>query len=297
MAEPIHVETTDVVHIIRWKQGACMRIINLIENTPGVDGCTIGHGLSFYIEAAGHKLLMDTGPSEYILENAGELGIVLSEVDTVVLSHGHYDHAGGILPFVDVNPTAKIYVHREAAGDYYAFDGREKGYRYIGIDQGITGLPQVIYVDGEMQIDENISVFSGITGRRNLPETNKRLMKKMGDRYIQDSFSHEQCLVVREDGKHFLFSGCAHNGILNILDRYKELYGTEPDVVVSGFHMMKKIGHTGEELRNIRDTAQELKRCHTVFYTCHCTGIPAYETMKEIMGEQLHYVHCGEEIS
>lgn len=274
-----------------------MRIINIIENTPGTDGCTIGHGLSFYIEAAGHKLLMDTGPSEYILENARELGILLSEVDTVVLSHGHYDHAGGILPFVGVNPTAKIYVHREAAGDYYAFDGRERGYRYIGIDPRITELPQVIYVDGEMQIDENLSVFSGIKGRRNLPETNKRLVKKMGDRYIQDSFAHEQCLVVREDGKHFLFSGCAHNGILNILDRYKELYGTEPNVVVSGFHMMKKTDHTEEEIRNICDTARELKRCHTVFYTCHCTGIPAYEAMKGIMGEQLHYVHCGEEIS
>ena len=66
--------------------------------------------------------------------------------------------------------------------------------------------------------------------------------------------------------------------------------------MISGFHMMKKTDHTDDEIQNIRDTAYELKRFHTVFYTCHCTGIPAYEIMKDILGEQLHYVHCGEEI-
>lgn len=273
-----------------------MRIINIIENTSGTDGCVIGHGLCFYIETTSHKILMDTGPSEDILENARKLGICFSEVDIVVLSHGHYDHAGGIMPFTRVNPTAKIYMHRKAAGDYYAYDGRDKGYRYIGIDPKITELNQIVYVDGEMKMDDNLSVFCEVTGRRKLPETNKRLMKKVGDGYERDSFVHEQCLVVREEGKSFLFSGCAHNGILNILDRYKELYDAEPDVVVSGFHMMKKTDYTEAEIQNIRDTAHELKKYHTVFYTCHCTGIPAYERMKEIMGEKLHYVHCGEEI-
>lgn len=274
-----------------------MRVVNLMENTVGLEGCLIGHGLSFYIETAGHRLLMDTGPSGDILTNARRLGIPLSLVDTVVLSHGHYDHAGGILPFACLNPSARIYMHREAAGEYYAYDGREKGYRYIGIDPAVTELEQIVYVDQELvQIDTELSVFCGIRGRRNLPETNKRLMQKNGGGYISDSFVHEQCLVVREEGKAVLFSGCAHNGILNILDRYRELYGTEPDAVVSGFHLMKKTEHTEEEMQNIRETACELQRLRTVFYTCHCTGVPAYEMMKEIMGDQLHYVHCGEEI-
>lgn len=273
-----------------------MRIINLIENTPGKNDCIAGHGLSFYIETSTHKLLMDAGPSAAILENAEKLGISLSEVDTVVLSHGHYDHAGGLMPFTAINNTARIYIHKDAAGDYHAFDGKEKGYRYIGIDPKITELDQLVYVSNSMPIDETLSLFCDITGKRNLTDTNKRLLKKEGDHYIQDSFTHEQCLVIREEGKNFLFSGCAHNGVLNILDRYKDLYGSEPDVMISGFHMMKKTDHTDDEIQNIRDTAYELKRFHTVFYTCHCTGIPAYEIMKDILGEQLHYVHCGEEI-
>lgn len=279
------------------QRGEYMRIINIIENTPGSNDCMIGHGLSFYIETAKHKLLMDTGPSGDIIENCEKLGVSLSNVDTVILSHGHYDHAGGIMPFANINSTAKIYMHREAAGNYYAFDGKEKGYRYIGIDPEITQLDQIVYVSGNMKIDETLSVFCEITGKRNLPDTNKRLLKNDSGRYIQDSFAHEQCLVIEEQGKHFLFSGCAHNGILNILDRYEELYDAQPDVAVSGFHMMKKTDYTSEDIRNIRNTAYELTQYPTVFYTCHCTGIPAYQMMKEIMGEQLHYVHCGEEIS
>ena len=85
-----------------------MRIVNLVENTPGAPGCGAAHGLCFYIETPKHRLLMDLGPSASILENAARLGIDLTKVDTVVLSHGHNDHGGGILPFAKLNPDAKM---------------------------------------------------------------------------------------------------------------------------------------------------------------------------------------------
>ena len=79
-----------------------MKIINLIEDTKGADVCAPAHGLSFYIETRAHKLLVDLGPSEETLSNAEKLGIDIAGVDTVVLSHGHYDHSGGIMPFVHI---------------------------------------------------------------------------------------------------------------------------------------------------------------------------------------------------
>lgn len=72
-----------------------MRIITLIENTPGAPGCVHEHGLCLYIETARHTLLMDTGATGAFADNAATLGLDLTRVDTVVLSHGHYDHAGG----------------------------------------------------------------------------------------------------------------------------------------------------------------------------------------------------------
>ena len=94
-----------------------MRIINLIENTEGANGCAFAHGLSFYIETASHKALVDLGPSEETLANASKLGIELSNVDTVILSHGHYDHSGGIMSFSKINDSAKIYMQKTAVED------------------------------------------------------------------------------------------------------------------------------------------------------------------------------------
>jgi len=93
-----------------------------------------------------------------------------------------------------------------------------------------------------------------------------------------------------------LFSGCAHNGILNVLDRCMEVCGKEPDAVFSGFHMKKNAPYTPEEEDTIRQTAQELLTRRCMFYTGHCTGLPAFAMMKEIMGERLQYVHCGDAV-
>ena len=95
----------------------------------------------------------------------------------------------------------------------------------------------------------------------------------------------------------FEHKNCAHNGILNILDRYKELFGSEPDYVLSGFHMMKRDGeHTEDEKTVIIQTAQDLAKKNTVFYSGHCTGIPAFELMKKIMGEKLISLHSGKQL-
>lgn len=276
-----------------------MQIINLIENTEGRPGCVCAHGLSFYVETQKHRLLLDLGPSEETLRNAEALGIDLTAVDMVILSHGHYDHAGGILPFAQINPVAPIYMQRAAAGEYYADDGASapgERYRYIGIDKRITELPQVRFVNGDVKIDEGIELFTIRNRSHALPFTNKRLLIKEGEGFVKDEFAHEHFLVLREEGKSVLLSGCAHNGILSILDAYREKYGSVPDVVISGFHLMKKTEYRESELQEIEEIARELEQYPTKFYTCHCTGMPAFDCMRAIMGEKLCYVHSGESI-
>ena len=271
-----------------------MKIINLMEDTKGNADCIAEHGLSFYIETKQHKLLMDTGATEATWKNAAKLGIDLTEVDTVILSHGHYDHTGGLLSFVEKNPIAKIYMQRKAGGDYYNFkEGWEK---YIGIDKRILELPQLQLVDGDLKIDDELFLFSGITGRKYFAKGNLILKQKVNGTFVQDAFEHEQCLVIKQQEKYVLLSGCAHNGMINILDKYRELYSANPDMVISGFHMMQKEAYSKEEIKNISEIAKELKEIDAIFYTGHCTGLPAYEIMKKIMGEQLQYVHSGEKI-
>lgn len=271
-----------------------MRIVNLIENTPGISGCLHEHGLSFYIETKNHKILVDTGASDALIHNAKVLGIDLTEVDTVILSHGHYDHSGGILSFVKMNPNAKIYMQKNAAGDYYHKD--ETVEKYIGIDKEIKNISQAFWVDGNLKIDDELELYGNVTGRRLWPQGNMELKELVNSTFLQDEFSHEQYLVVSDGEKKFLVSGCAHNGVLNILEKYRALYGENPYAMISGFHMRKKTDYTDKDIAVMEETARELCNTDTIFYTGHCTGEFPFEVMKKILGEQLIYVHSGEEI-
>ena len=96
-----------------------MKIVTLVENSCGNENCIAEHGLSIYAETEKHKLLLDTGQTDAVVKNAKVLNIDLSAVDTVILSHGHYDHSGGILPFSKLNHTAQIIMQRLAAEPHY----------------------------------------------------------------------------------------------------------------------------------------------------------------------------------
>lgn len=268
-----------------------MRIVSLIENTPGYTGCAYEHGLCLYIETEHHRLLADTGASDAFIRNAEMLGIDLTAVDTVILSHGHYDHTGGVSAFARLNPDAAVYLQKCADAAFY------HGEKYIGIDPAILQLPQIRLINGDLRIDDELFLFSGITGRRYTPESNSELTVKDENGTVrQDDFRHEQCLIITENDKRVLVSGCAHNGILNILDRYHDFSDKEPDMGISGFHMMKKGDYTPDEIRTVRTIAEELNRSGTIWYTGHCTGGPAFEMMRAIMGDKLKHIHSGMEL-
>ena len=275
-----------------------MKFSFLVENRTNHEGILAEHGLSIYIETEEKTILFDAGASDAFAVNADRMGIDLAAADLAVISHGHYDHSGGLLAFAELNPTAAIYMQRSAGGDYYAFDGPEKGYRYIGIDKSILSLPQVRLLDGDARIDDEIAVFTVERCNHPLPSTNKRIMKKEGEGYVQDDFVHEQSLYVRSAGASAVISGCAHSGVLNILDEFVRKFGREnlPQVVVSGFHLMRKTGYDGTDIREQEEIARRLMDYPCRFYTCHCTGVEPFARMKEIMGERLEYIHTGGKI-
>lgn len=269
-----------------------MKIINLVEDTKGNPLCEQEHGLSFYVETEKHKMLVDCGATDMFIRNADVLGIDVTKVDTVILSHGHYDHSGGILPFVERNSSALIYMTESAGGDYYHVTSTME--KYIGIAKEILELPGCRKVSGEVKIDDELFLFSDITGRKFPIPGNRVLMKKVGQQFVPDSFDHEQCLVITQGEKKILLSGCAHNGIVNILDRYQNIFGDYPDVVISGFHMMQKEPYTQEEIQKIEKIGNVLRETNALFYSGHCTGQPAFDILKKIMGEKLQAIHSGE---
>ena len=285
-----------------------MKIQVLLENHTGNDDrLSAEHGLSLYVETGKHRLLADTGASDLTWDNAAVLGVDLTKIDTVVISHGHYDHAGGLLGFAAKKPDADIYMQRSAGGDFYHDE------KYIGIDKRILQLPRLHLLDGDLVIDEELALYAGVTGRKLWPRSNRLLSEIRDGNRQQDEFEHEQFLVIterdesrtgsedeagpaRQAVRRVMISGCAHNGILNLLDRFRDIYGTDPDVVISGFHMMKREAYTPEEEAEILETARILTETDTIWYTGHCTGEKAYDLMAPVMGERLQAMHTGMEI-
>jgi 7,8-dihydropterin-6-yl-methyl-4-(beta-D-ribofuranosyl)aminobenzene 5'-phosphate synthase len=264
-----------------------MKIITIVENTSENEQLQCEHGLCLFIETKEHHVLMDTGQTDLFSDNMKKLGIDPSSIDTAVLSHGHFDHGGGLLKFAEMCPDVPIYMRENVFGDFYAKD------RYIGLDRRVRDIPSIRLVKGDLKIDDELFLFTNIRGRRAWPKGNRILTEHIGGEIRQDEFTHEQCLVVRSGGRSVLFSGCAHNGILNILDRYREIFGGEPDAVFSGFHMIKNKPYKEDEAETIKETAEELAKLRTVFYTGHCTGDAAFDIMKPVMGDKLRRMRTG----
>ena len=187
-------------------------------------------------------------------------------------------------------------MQESAEGEYYSHHDSDQEPKYIGLAPEVKDLPQIVRIHDNMTIDEELSVFTCVSDERPIPAANRALKEKQGDCFVPDKFRHEQYLVIQEGNRQVLFSGCCHHGIRNVLAAYRKLYGRDPDDVISGFHLLQRNGYSDEDVEEIVDTAHALKEYKTVFYTGHCTGEKPYEIMKGIMGDQLHYMHCGDEI-
>ncbi len=258
-----------------------MKLTVLIENTALSDDLFAEHGISLYIETGGRRILFDSGQSGAFADNAGKLKIDLSGVDFAVLSHGHYDHGGGLQRFLRLNSTAKIYMNRNAFGPHYR--GTEK---YIGIDPALRESDRIVYAGDTLTMAEGLTLYSCRDWPLKFPIDNSGLTVLRDRRYVPESFDHEQYLLIEEEGRRILISGCSHRGILNIMNWFR------PDVMVGGFHF-KDIPLDDGGKERLREAARELSSYDTDYYTGHCTGVPQYEFLREMMGERLRYIPTG----
>ncbi|MBW1650132.1 MAG: MBL fold metallo-hydrolase [Deltaproteobacteria bacterium] len=292
-----------------------MKITVLIENTKKEDKFIEEFGLSFYIEAGDKKILMDTGSSDNFLKNAEIMGINPEYIDYAIISHGHYDHGGGISDVMNINNKARLYIHKKAFGDYYGnigaklpfivnsftfpFINKSKKFsKYIGLDKKILKKygRRIEFIEKFTQIDDNIFILTDICKKYPLAAGNKFLLVKKDNELEQDDFIHEIMLVIKEKDRLVLFSGCCHNGILNMIETVKKFKNESIKAVIGGFHLkinpykndiagdVKDIEFIGEGL---------LKENISEIYTGHCTGDKAYEILSQILKGRIKKLYTG----
>lgn len=273
-----------------------IRLTALIENTSADPRLTAQHGLSVYIETEKHKLLCDLGQNGLFIENAAKLGVDLRAVDAVMISHGHYDHGGGLADFIRLNPAAQIYIRSSAFDGHYSLvNGKCKN---IGLEASLREIGNFVYTDGEQYvIDDELTLFSDVRERDFYSRANDSLLTKQGEAFAPDSFDHEQYLMVSNSGQQLLLTGCSHAGIVNIVRKFEAAYKTAlSPLVLGGFHLYDAGSKRTEDPETVRTIADELIRTGNRYYTCHCTGTEAYEIMKERMGDRLGYFSTGSKI-
>ena len=240
------------------------------------------HGLSILLQTERHKILLDTGASDVFVKNAELLGVDLSDVDYVFISHGHSDHAGGLRYLLERNQQTRIIVSPDAiSGKFYSKRGNLHSIttEWAEIDEN-----RLILINQTCEIEEDIHVIAHIPQNHPMPKGNQNLyVQDVNGDYIHDDFRHE--LALYTDG--FLFTGCAHSGLKNILAACPYPVNT----VVGGFHLLD--GQESEEELQALATGLKEKYPSTQFYTSHCTGNNVFEVMKGVMGEQLQSFSAG----
>lgn len=253
-----------------------MKIWTLTENTACRDDLTAEHGLSLYIETGDLKILFDAGQTDAFAHNATKMGIDLGQVDLAVLSHGHYDHGGGLQKFLEINSAAPVYVNAQAFGPHY--NGRTK---YIGLDPALLDCSRIHMVAQDCTIADGVTLH--LCKEEVWQAEPFGLTRLENGVFLPEDFRHEQYMMIQEEGKKILFSGCSHRGILNIAKHF------QPDVLIGGFHYSK----IDPDSPRLTDAAEMLKAAGCQFYTGHCTGVAQYETMKTILSDRLSYMATG----
>ena len=249
------------------------KITVLVENTAGGRGLLAEHGLSFWLEFGNRKILFDTGQGGVLEGNARRLNIPLDHVDAIALSHGHYDHTGGLGGVLGSAPQVPVYAHPAAFRAKYARNA-DGSARYIGVQelvtQAIHGQAVVRSVEGPTEIGGGLHLTGPVPRTTAFEDTGGAFFMDPECREPDDLLDDQAAFLETSAGMVVIL-GCAHSGVINTLRYVRKLTGNcTIHTVMGGMHLLhanpERMDRTVAELRHLN--VQRL-------LPCHCTGFPA----------------------
>ncbi len=273
-----------------------LSITVLVENTANRGGLLAEHGLAFWIERAGRRILFDTGQGMALAHNADKLGIDLSAVNDVVLSHGHYDHTGGLLAALPDFSRATVYAHGTAFRDRFVRQPRT-GARPVrspieSFDWLKSRVRRAVPTQSRpVELSEGVWLTGQIPRRNDFEDAG-------GAFYLDqactqpDNIVDDQALCMDTSDGLVVLLGCAHAGVVNTLDSVCALTGGKRiHAVLGGMHLSNANEHRLEQtIRKLRDL--DVQRIGLA----HCTGFAAMARLHHALPERCFHCTAGTRI-
>ncbi|MBR4084808.1 MAG: MBL fold metallo-hydrolase [Lachnospiraceae bacterium] len=271
-----------------------LRISTLIENMPDEKGKLLAeHGLSLHIEFDGRQILFDTGQTGDFIKNAADLGINLKDLDDIMISHGHYDHSGGVMTVLsEIEHPIPFYVGEGFFTSKYKHlsDGtyRYNGNPFTEEDLKAQKIDLHIVTEDVTNLSEKILIFKNFPAVSGFEKMNEKFVLPQGENCIRDEFREEIALGLRTSKGLVLIVGCSHVGICNILQAVSERVDDHIYAVLGGTHLMEA---DEERLRETMEVFREFGiQCVAV---SHCTGEQGIALARETFKEQFILNNTG----
>jgi 7,8-dihydropterin-6-yl-methyl-4-(beta-D-ribofuranosyl)aminobenzene 5'-phosphate synthase len=251
-------------------------VTTLVENSVAQSGNALlgEHGLSFYIETGDRRILFDTGQNLAISNNARVLGIDLEQIDTVVLSHGHYDHSGGLQSILECNKNFSLYGHPDV------FSPKVKqtngNYKYIGIpvekDDVVNGGVSLKLSRKPVEIAPGVMTSGEIALENDFEDGEPMFFLKTDEQVVPDTLADDQALILETDKGLVILLGCSHRGVINTLTQVARLKGSHKiHAILGGLHLGKA---SDDKLAKIIDHLRGFDL--EMLGVGHCTGPRAF---------------------
>lgn len=272
-----------------------VRVTALMDNLPSEHKMlTNEHGLSYLLEGPDFRVLFDCGASGHPCDNARRLGLSLKDLDAVVLSHSHYDHAAGYRDLIESGLGSKLlYVGAHFFEPKYAFDGVRYTDLSAGFDRAFLLEHGIICQESQpvQEIAKGLYIVTGFPRIHSFETIPERFVRLTENGFIPDDFSDEQCLVLKQDEKLYVFVGCSHPGILNMITQVHKLLGLPVAAVFGGTHLVEA---GGERIEKTVEALQAMG-LHTIGLS-HCSGEAAEHIARSHEGVRSCHLACGDSI-
>ncbi|MCQ2229998.1 MAG: MBL fold metallo-hydrolase [Bacteroidales bacterium] len=238
----------------------------------------------------GQSLLLDTGQTDKYVKNAIAMGIDIANVDAIVLSHGHYDHAGGISFFPSGEKKTKLYLGPDATRRRYSLSTAMLKPNGFPKPEMLDKF-DVTTIKGIVKISDTTTLF---TLPNNAPANDKLVTDAENGGLIPDTFNDEVFTLIRHKDTTVLFGGCTHHGLEQLLTFCKDnLDVKELSLFIGGLHL------SGRDAQHIENEAQKIKNILPVrrWIVNHCTGEDAISYWSKNFACEIKDGYAGSQIT